>query len=176
TAAEVIRKADAWLNKTRYLYAEFTQIGADGKRTDGQLYLDRPGRMSFSYNPPSPMEVVADGTSVAVRNRKLGTQVLYLVRQTPLKFLLADKVDLAKDVKVLSVSTDPQNPSVLIEDHRTLGGTSRVRLAFDPADFALKQWTVIDPQGYKTVVSLDKTVVGVKPDAKLFVIRAQPRQ
>ena len=52
----------------------------------------------------------------------------------------------------------------------TLGGTSRIRLVFDPATFALKQWSVIDPQGYETLVSLFNLNTTTKPDPSLFQI------
>ena len=41
---------------------------------------------------------------------------------------------------------------------------------FDPTTFALKQWTVIDPQGFQTVVSLFDIDLVTKPDPDLFHI------
>ncbi len=169
----VVAKANAYFNDDATMIARFTQIGGDGRRTDGQLLIDRPGRMRFAYAPPATLEVVADGTSVAVIDRKLHTQDLYFIGQTPLKFLLKDHVDLATDTKITGVSGDGNTASIDIEDHATFGGTSKIRLTFDQQPFALKQWTVVDPQGYETVVSLSDIDLQTKPDDAQFKINTE---
>ena len=126
--------------------ADFVQVGPDGRRSEGLLVLQRPGRMLFRYKPPQKMEVVADGRSLAVRDQKLATQDLYLIGLTPLKFLLSDHIDLANDTKVKRVEMDGRAATIEIEDKATLGGKSDITLVFDPDTFELKQWTVIDPR------------------------------
>jgi outer membrane lipoprotein-sorting protein len=170
TAQDVIAKADAYLDGARVMTADFVQVGPDGTRTDGNLYIARPGRMLFRYNPPSPLEIVADGRSVAVRDQNLGTQDLYFIAQTPLKFLLSDHIDLAKDTTVKRVNLDDKSAMIEIEDKATFGGKSDITLVFDPESFALKQWTVLDPQGFQTVVTLFDIDLISKPDPSLFHI------
>lgn len=171
--AEVIEKANAYFAGTQTMVSDFTQIGGDGRRTDGKLFVDKPGRMLFTYAPPANLEIVADGTSVAVIDRKLHTQDLYFISQTPLKFLLNDRMDLARDTKILDASSDAQSASVMIEDHATFGGTTQIRLTFSRDPFALKQWTVVDPQGYETVVSLSDVDLATKPDPTIFQIHQE---
>lgn len=168
--AEAIRRAEASLNASPVLVADFVQIGGDGRRSEGKLYVHKAGRMRFEYAQPATMEVVSDGVTVAVRDRKLNTQDLYFIGQTPLKFLLDEKVDLQKDVKLLDVVFDDSGTSITIEDKATFGGTSRIKLIFDPRTFALKQWQVSDPQGYETLVSLFNIDRTRAPDPKLFKI------
>jgi outer membrane lipoprotein-sorting protein len=165
-----IEKANAYFNNAATMVGDFVQVGADGRRSEGKLYVQRPGRLRFEYAQPASLEVVADGTKVAIRDRKLSTQDLYFIQQTPLKFLLKDKIDLAKDTKVLDVTNDPNNTTIIIEDGTTLGGTSKIRLMFDPATYQLKQWLVTDPQGYDTLVSLYNIDFKEKPDPSLFSI------
>ncbi len=171
-AADVVAKANAFLDSARVMTADFVQIGPEGRRSEGSLYISRPGKMLFRYNPPSPLEVVADGRSVAVRDQNLGTQDLYLIGQTPLKFLLSDHIDLAKDTKLERVEVDSHSARIEIEDKATFGGTSDITLVFDPDTFALKQWTVVDPQGFHTVVTLFDLDLVSKPDPGLFHIDA----
>jgi len=170
TAAEAVAKANAYFNDARVMSADFVQIGPDGSRSEGELYVARPGKMLFKFNPPAKLEIVADGRSVAVRDQKLGTQDLYFIAQTPLKFLLADNIDLAKDTKVKRVEIDENTATIEIEDKAAFGGTAEIALAFDPESFALKQWTVIDSQGFQTVVSLFNVDLVTKPDPALFHI------
>jgi outer membrane lipoprotein-sorting protein len=170
---EVIAKANDYFNSAGTMEADFTQIGGDGRRTDGKLYVDRPGRMRFTYAPPATLEIIADGTSVAVIDRKLHTQDLYFIAQTPLKFLLKDHINLAEDTRILDVTSDKNDASILIEDHQTFGGTSRIRLTFSVEPFALRQWTITDPQGYETMVSLADLDLASKPDPALFRISSE---
>lgn len=173
TQADIIAKADDYFASTQTMVTDFVQIGADGRRNDGKLFVSKPGHMLFTYSPPATLEIVADGTSVAIIDRKLHTQDLYFISQTPLKFLLNDHLDLEHDTKVLDTSSDASSASVVVEDHATFGGTSQIRLTFDRDPFALKQWTVIDPQGFETVVSLSDIDLATKPDPALFRINTE---
>jgi outer membrane lipoprotein-sorting protein len=172
--AEAVARANAYLDSARVLSADFVQIGPDGQRSEGQLYVERPGKMLFRFAPPARLEIVADGRSVAVRDQKLDTQDLYFIGQTPLKFLLADHIDLARDTRVKNVTIDANAVTIEIEDKATFGGTAEIALVFDPKTFALKQWTVLDPQGFQTVVTLFNVDLTTKPDPQLFYINESP--
>jgi len=108
----------------------------------------------FEYDAPSPIDIVADGSSVAVRDRKLATQDIYPLSQTPLRYLLSDRIDLLKDTNVVNVTADDVFVSVTIEEkagadrHQPPDADDRAK------DGQLKQWTVTDPQGYDTTVAV----------------------
>ncbi|MDF2601387.1 LolA family protein [Methylobacterium brachiatum] len=169
-AATVLAQANAYFNGMNTLTGNFMQIGADGRRIGGKLTLAKPGRLRFDYDQPSPLEVVADGTSVAVRDRKLATQDLYFIAQTPLKFLLREKIDLARDLTVTDVTNDPGGVRISLEDRATLGGTSKIQLFFDAEMKTLSQWRITDPQGYITTVQLSNLQKPKSVDAGLFFI------
>ena len=169
-AATVLAQANAYFNGMSTLTGAFIQIAADGRRIGGKLTIAKPGRLRFDYDPPSPLEVVADGTSVAVRDRKLATQDLYFIAQTPLKFLVREKIDLARDLTVTDVSNDPGGVRISLEDRATLGGTSKIQLFFDPDVKVLSQWRITDPQGYLTTVQLSNLQKGKAVDGTLFFI------
>ena len=168
--AVAVQKANAYLNQTQTMIADFVQIAGDGRRSEGKLLLQKPGRLRFEYAAPATLDIIADGTSVVVVDRKMATQDLYFIWQTPLKFLLKDQIDLAHDVAVVDVTSDPNSVSILVEDKNTFGGTSRIKLVFDPAKFSLKQWQVTDPQGNDTLVSLFNIDTVRKPDPATFKI------
>jgi outer membrane lipoprotein-sorting protein len=164
-----VERINAALNAMNSLIGDFVQVNASGRRSSGKIYVQKPGKLRFEYDPPSPLEIVADGTSVVIRDRKLNTQDLYSLSQTPLKFLLRDRIDLARDTKLLDIRNEPDRTTVTIEDKSTFGGTSRIALLFDKAQ-ALRQWTVRDPQGYETTVTLSNLDLTRRPDPKLFSI------
>ena len=148
TERQIVEKANAYFNGLSTLVGDFTQIGGDGRKLTGKLYLSRPGRLRFEYDAPATLEVIADGSSVAVRDRKLATQDLYTIGQTPLKFLLSDRIDLTRDLTVTGVTKESDGVRILMEDRSTLGGTSKIAVSFDPSVEALSQWRVVDPQGF----------------------------
>ncbi|GJD85660.1 LolA family protein [Methylobacterium haplocladii] len=166
----VVQRANAYFNSFQTLTGGFMQIGPDGRKIGGKLSLAKPGRLRFEYDQPSPLEVIADGTSVAVRDRKLNTQDLYFISQTPLKFLIREKIDLARDLTVTDVSNEPGGIRVTLEDRSTLGGTSKIQLYFDAEMKTLSQWRITDPQGYLTTVQLANLQKGKAVDGTLFFI------
>lgn len=168
--AEAIKRANAFFNTSPVLNADFVQIGSDGKRSEGKLYSQRAGRVRFEYAQPATLELVADGARVMVRDRKLKTQDIYAIDQTPLKFLLKEKIDFEHDVKVLDVTTDDNGVVISLEDKVTFGGTSHLKLIFDPKTFKLRQWQITDPQGYETLLSLFNIDQKRTPDPALFKI------
>jgi outer membrane lipoprotein-sorting protein len=166
----LLEKVSVYLSSVQTLVGNFVQVGPDGGRTEGTFYIQKPGKVRFEYNPPSPIDIVADGSSVVVRDRKLATQDLYPLSQTPLRYLLADRIDLLRDTNVVSVSADDTFISVVIEEKVAVVGTNRLLIMFDAKDLQLKQWTVTDPQGYDTTVAVYNLDTTKKPDPNLFVI------
>ena len=159
-----------YLSSVQTLVGNFVQIGPDGGRTQGTFYIQKPGKVRFEYNPPTPIDIIADGSSVVVRDRSLETADFYPLSQTPLRYLLADHIDLVRDTDVLSVSADDTFVTVVIEETQVMTGTNRLMIMFDAKNLQLKQWTVTDPQGLDTTVAVYNLDSVKKPDPDLFVI------
>ncbi len=166
----LLDRVSLYLSTIQTLVGDFVQVGPDGTRTEGQLYLQKPGKIRFEYKPPSVIEVVADGSSVVVRDRKLATQDLYPLSQTPLRYLLADRIDLLRDTNVVSLAADDVFVTVTIEEKQQFIGTSRLMMMFGAKDWQLRQWTVTDPQGFDTTVAVYNLDGNKKPDPRIFVI------
>jgi outer membrane lipoprotein-sorting protein len=163
-------RVSSYLSSLQTLVGNFVQVGPDGSKTKGDFYISKPGKVRFEYDAPSPIAIVADGSSVVVRDRKLATQDIYPLSQTPLRFLLSDRIDLLKDTNVVSVTADDMFVSVTIEEKQALIGTSRLMLMIGAKDGQLKQWTVTDPQGYDTTVAVYNLDTSKKVDPNLFKI------
>jgi outer membrane lipoprotein-sorting protein len=162
-----------YLSSVQTMVGNFVQVGPDGGKTQGTFYIQKPGKVRFEYNPPTPIDIIADGSSVVVRDRNLATQDLYPLSQTPLRYLLADRIDILRDTDVISVTSDDTFVTVVIEEKQLVVGTSRLMIMFDAKDLALKQWTVTDPQGLDTTVAVFNLDATKKPDPNLFVINYQ---
>ena len=163
-------KVSAYLSSLQNLVGNFVQVGPDGTKTKGDFFIQKPGKVRFEYDPPNPIDIVADGSTLVVRDRKLATQDIYPLSQTPLRYLLSDRIDLMKDTNVVNVTSDDVFISVTIEEKQALVGTSRLMLMVGAKDGQLKQWTVTDPQGYDTTVAVYNLDSTKKIDPSMFKI------
>jgi outer membrane lipoprotein-sorting protein len=166
----IIDRVNNYLSSMQVLSGKFVQVGPDGGRTQGAFYISKPGKVRFEYDEPSRIELIADGQSVVVRDRKLATQDVYPLSQTPLRFLLADHVDLMKDSSLVAVYADDVFITVVVEEKNGIVGTSRLMIMFASKDMQLKQWTVTDPQGYDTTVAVYNLDTSRRPDPNMFKI------
>jgi outer membrane lipoprotein-sorting protein len=102
--------------------------------------------------------------------RKLATQDVYPLSQTPLRFLLSDRIDLLKETNVVGVSADDQFVTIVVEEKQPLIGTNRLMMMFGAKDLQLKQWVVTDPQGFDTTIAVSNLDSKSRPDPALFKI------
>ncbi|MCJ8056396.1 outer membrane lipoprotein carrier protein LolA [Shinella curvata] len=147
---------------------EFVQFGPRGEQTGGKFFIDRPGKIRFNYEDPSPMRVIADGRSVVIGNRKLKTWDLYPLSKTPLNLLLGEKIDLSAKM-VRSVKEEADLTTIVLGD-RNMFGDSTITMMFDPKTYDLRQWTITDAQGKDTSVMIFNVKTGIPLDAKVFTI------
>jgi outer membrane lipoprotein-sorting protein len=166
----LLDKVSNYLSGVQTMVGNFVQIGPDGRRVDGTFSIQKPGKVRFQYNPPSPIDIIADGSQVVVRDRSLETSDYYPLSQTPLRYLLADHIDLLRDTDVISVSADDTFVTVVIEETQVMVGTNKLMIMFDAKNLQLKQWTVTDPQGLDTTVAVYNLDSKKTPDPNLFVI------
>ncbi len=145
---------------------EFIQFGPNGEQTGGKFYLKRPGRIRFDYSKPSPITVKADGKTVGINNKKLKTWDYFPLRKTPLRLLLADKIDV-NDKAIKSVKEENDLTTVVLGD-KSIFGNSKITLMFDPKSYELRQWTITDDQGKDTSVMIFNVKRNVALSQKLF--------
>ncbi|MDP6707969.1 MAG: outer membrane lipoprotein carrier protein LolA, partial [Alphaproteobacteria bacterium] len=80
-----------YLNQVKSLEAEFIQAGPNGEFAKGRLFMQRPNRLRFEYDPPSPLLLVADGLWLILHDRELDQVDRWPVKDTPLGVLVADE-------------------------------------------------------------------------------------
>jgi len=56
-----VDKVSAYLSSIQQLVGDFVQIGPDGSRVRGEFYIQKPGKVSFDYEQPSRIDIIADG-------------------------------------------------------------------------------------------------------------------
>lgn len=153
---------------TKTMQGSFVQFGPRGDQTGGRFFIERPGKMRFNYDDPSPMRVISDGYNVVVGNSQLKTWNTYPLSKTPLTLLLASKIDLSADM-VRSVKVEPTLTTIVLGS-RTIFGDSTITMMFDSKTYDLRQWTVTDNQGKDTSVVISNVKTNVGFDESVFKI------
>ena len=169
-------RISTYLSSVKTMVGDFVQVGPDGTKSQGQFYILKPGRVRFEYNPPNPIDITADGRQVSVRNRNLDTQDLFPLSQTPLRFLLSERIDLRRETNIVGVYADDIFATVIIEEKQPLIGTSRLMMMFDAKTLQLKQWTVTDAQGFDTTVAVSNLDPNTKPDPAIYTINTASKK
>ncbi|WP_417677805.1 outer membrane lipoprotein carrier protein LolA [Roseibium sp.] len=167
--AKTLKDVNAYFNSVKTMNGDFVQFGPEGSQSDGKFYIARPGKVRFYYNPPAKLDIIADGKSVSVKDRKMATQDIWPLSQTPLRFLLADDIDLQKDTNITNVLVEDDLVTVTLTDQTTFN-SGVLTLIFDAKTYELKQWTVRDAQGYETSVAVYNVVANGPTNPDLFKI------
>ncbi|AYD02893.1 outer membrane lipoprotein carrier protein LolA [Neorhizobium sp. NCHU2750] len=155
-------------SSVKTMMGEFVQFGPRGEQTGGKFYIERPGKLRFNFEDPSPLRVIADGRNVVVGNVKLSTWDIYPLSKTPLSLLLANKIDLSDDA-VRSVKQETDLTTIVL-GNKTIFGDSTITIMFDSKTYDLRQWTITDNQGKDTSVMIYNVQTGVSLDDKVFTI------
>lgn len=168
---ELLANISNYFNRFQTMQGEFIQFGPNGEQSEGVFFISRPGKIRFHYKPPVNVDVIADGRSVAVRDKRVGTQDLYPLSKTPLRYLLSNNIDLASANIVSNVDSEPDLISLEIKENKALQD-GKLTLIFDNQTYELRQWIVTDAQGLQTSVAIYNVSTGLPVDPSLFDIYA----
>lgn len=166
----LVDRAVAYLEGLTEAKARFAQSDARGRTTTGQLFLKRPGKARFAYDPPSGLLVVSDGGVVSVQDKRLKTFDQYPLAATPLSLFLARTIRLDRGVTITRVARMADGFSITARDGKkqTAG---QITLTFTDTPLALAGWTVTDAQQRPTRVQLLDLQRTAGLDRSLFVLK-----
>ncbi|MFT8366584.1 MAG: outer membrane lipoprotein carrier protein LolA [Gluconobacter cerinus] len=151
------------------LQARFQQIAPDGKAVAGTATLDRPGRMRFDYDSPSPLLLVANDGKVVFQDRSVGQVTVMPLDRTPLGLLLRPDLKLSGDVTVTGF--ERKNGQINLQVEKTESpGEGNLTLIFSEAPLALLGWEVVDAQGRTTRIALSDIRTGGSVSQSLFTL------
>ncbi|HVC56057.1 MAG TPA: outer membrane lipoprotein carrier protein LolA [Stellaceae bacterium] len=162
-----LQRVAAYLNGIRTMTAAFRQVAGNGAVSTGHLWVARPGRMRFEYDPPDPIALLADATSIYYWDKQLQQVSKYDLRATPAWFFLRDPISFGSDVIVTRFDHPAGMVRVtVVESAQPDSGSLTLVLNENP--LALRQWTVVDQQGKVTTVTLSDLHFGMALDPRLF--------
>lgn len=164
---ELVRRVEAYFNGITTLEGRFTQLAQDGRMATGRLWLARPGRLRFDYDPPSRVKLIATDWRVIFVDAAVKQVNTVPLSQTPLAFLLDREVKLSGDLAVTEVARRAGEIALtVVRSKEPEQGRVVVVLAENPLE--LRRWSITDPQGFTTTILLDELVTGRPVDPALF--------
>jgi outer membrane lipoprotein-sorting protein len=162
------------LNSSKTVKARFLQISSNGEYAEGQIFIQRPGRLRLIYDDPNSLLVIADGKHISFIDRKIDTATTLYLSMTPADLMLRESIGFfGKDVIVTSVTKTPGVVRVgLLNTNEPDAGS--IELVFSDRPIELRKWTVTDAQGVKTTVSLLGPTFDIPLSPKLFIYTPKP--
>ncbi len=137
--------------------ADFTQTDRSGQAIPGKLYLKRPGKIRFEYEPSAKMLVVSNGKSLYLVDYEVRQVQRWPIGNSPLGALLDPSRDVKAYGKLLPGSSDDV-VAVEVRDrkHPEYGVITLVfvRDASAPGGLRLNSWVALDAQNHRTTVRL----------------------
>ena len=176
-AAEQLKLADisAYLNSLTTVKSKFTQINDDGSISTGQLYISRPGRMRFEYDPPQEALVIAAAQAVYIIDGKSNQPPeTYPLRRTPLSLILGRNINLGRANMVEKAVFDGTSTTVTARDPDN-PDNGYIELTFTDNPTQLRQWVIHDANGGKTTVILGEFETGMNLPRSLFNVQRASR-
>ena len=171
-----LAEMSSYLNALQTAQGGFTQINGDGTISTGTIYIKRPGRIRFEYDPPERSMVIAGGGQVAIFDPRSNTgPERYPLNQTPLSIILARNVNLGQARMVTGHTSDGTTTTITAQDPAR-PEQGNIQLVFTANPVELRQWIVTDNAGGQTTVILNDLRTGGQIGDILFNIQAEMRK
>lgn len=172
---EDLKRVAGYFNEIRTLKGRFLQVGPEGNAAEGQIWLRRPGRFRFEFDPPVPLLIVSDGAYIIMEDRELRSVERIPLSATPLDLLLRETVDFGEGVGISRVERGAAILRItLFEPSRPKEGELTLVFGDKPLEFA--GWTVTDAQGKTTSISLSQLDFNLELPLRLFSHGDAPAQ
>ena len=162
-----IARIEAYLNSIRSVRAGFLQVSSRGGVAEGRIYLQRPKQVRLDYKPPATLQIYADGYWLLFVDTELEEVTHVPLSRTMAGLLVRKRIRLSGDIAVQRIERGAQSIRVHIvqADEPDAG---RMVLTLSDRPLELRHWTVVDPQGVETRVSLIGPEFNVRIARKIF--------
>ncbi len=168
---QAVQKVERYLNGLSTVKARFVQSASNGSYAEGIVYVERPSRMRFDYDPPVPMLIVADGYAVALYDRELKQVTQLPIWETPLWFLFKDPIGLDENLILTYLSHGQGSIVMTVQEEQAEGNLASVTLTFNEDPVELRKWEVVDSQGVIVQTGLINPEYGLRFSDDLFDLR-----
>ena len=162
-----LKRVEDYLESLSTLRSRFLQTSSNGGAETGKLFMSRPGKLRFEYDPPASILMISDGIFLIYIDKDLDQVTHIFLKSTPVNFLVREDIRMDGDITVTKIRRSPGMLRITIRDTDEPGKGS-MTLIFTDKPLALRKWTVIDAQNIRTNVMLTGVETGMTLDLKLF--------
>ncbi len=172
--AKTVHRLEEYLSTMTTIVSDFTQVAPDGTLTNGRFFLERPGKMRWQYNPPTPILMVSNGSELVYYDYEL-EQVSHIpLDSTLIGFLARPVIRFDKDVGIVAFSEKSDVISVTLAQ-LDKPDDGQLMLEFSDKPLTLRNMVITDATQQVTTVSLNNARYGIKIDPENFIFR-DPRK
>ncbi len=169
-AASTVARVENYLNGLTTVIANFTQAAPDGSLTTGKFYLQRPGKMRWEYDPPTPILMVSNGGTMTYFDRELAQTSYIPIDDTPAGILVQERITFAGKLGVKHMEESAGVVRItLYQPEKPDSGD--LTLEFSDHPLALRNLSAVDATGQETTVSFSNAVFGQPIDPALFTLK-----
>ena len=170
-----LQRIEIYLNEMKTLRAEFLQVSSNGAVATGKLLMQRPGKIRFEYDPPSPIMLISDGYFLRYIDKDLEQVTHIWLEDTPIGFLLDDNLKLSGGITVTKFKKNANLLTItLAKSKKPEKGT--VSIIFSDKPLALEKWVIKDAQGITTTITLNNRERPLKIDPRLFELTDETKK
>ena len=162
-----LKRVEDYLKSLSTLKSRFLQTASNGSVASGKLFMSRPGKLRFEYDPPVSILMISDGIFLIYIDKDLDQVTHVFLKSTPVNFLVREDIRMDGDITVTKITRSRGLLRLTIRDTDEPGKGS-MTLIFADKPLALRKWTVIDAQNIRTNVMLAGVETGMKLDPRLF--------
>lgn len=151
---EIIQLVEKYLNDLSEFQGSFEQfITKTGEVSKGKVFIKRPSLIRVEYEAPNPHILVIDDKKIRHYDRELKEQTEFPKKSSPFSMFLNKKISLGKNVT--DVSVDHAHIYLKLKSSNK-DEKSLLHLVFSEAPIRLYQWSVINPDGSETSITITK--------------------
>ena len=161
-----LNRIEKYLNELTTLDSRFIQFSQQGV-VEGRIRLSRPNAVRIEYDPPTPVFMVARGSTLMYHDKDLLQTSYVPVSETPIFFLLEEKIKLSQKIIVTNFERGPASMRITLQKAK-FPNMGSVTLTFEDAPLRLAKWQIQDIQGNKVEIALQGPKFGVLLDKELF--------
>jgi outer membrane lipoprotein-sorting protein len=171
STTETLARVEAYLNSLTTIESEFVQIAPDGSIASGRFFLKRPGKMRWQYDPPVPVLMISNGTTLVYYDFELEQMSHIPLDETLAGFLAQERIRFTPDViKVLEQTAQDGVIRIRLTQAKK-PDEGELTLELSDAPLQLRNMIVKDASGQETNVSLNNARFGIPLENKLFIFR-----
>ena len=169
--AKDIARVESFLSLLTTIKADFEQVAPSGETASGTFYLQRPGKMRWEYNPPSPILLVSNGKTITYYDAEMD-QINYItLDETLAGFLASETLKLNTDAtELVGFEVSPGAVRATIRQ-RENPENGTLTIEFTDKPLVMKQLIITDAGGNETRIALSGAEYGKKLDRSLFIFK-----